>query len=97
MYMTETEGFLDMVARKCAKFMRAGGGPLPKEQDPSCVYRKPRTSPEQVEAVVKMANGGQYTANEIAKVVGLKRSVVQHVTHYRRIKLKDERAGARTT
>jgi hypothetical protein len=34
MYMTETEGFLDMVARKCAKFMRAGGGALPKEQNP---------------------------------------------------------------
>lgn len=91
MYMTETEGFLDMVARECAKLMRAGGGALPKEMNPSCVYRKPRTTPEQVEAVLKMANGGSYTANEIAKAVGLKRSVVQHVTHYRGIKLKDER------
>jgi hypothetical protein len=97
MYMSEIEGILEMVRVNAPRLMAAGGGALPKEQNPSCVYRKPRTSPEQVEAVVKMAKGGSYTANEIAKAVGLKRSVVQHVTHYRGIKLKDERVGARTT
>jgi hypothetical protein len=90
-YMSEIAGILDLVACHAPRLMAAGGGALPREQNPGCVYRKPRTTPDDVAAILKLANGGSYTANEIAKAVGLKRSVVQHVTHYRGIKLKDER------
>lgn len=90
-YMTEKEGVLDWVARGCERLMQTGGGPLPKEQNPGVVYRKPRTTPEQVEHIVRLAKAGQMTAKQIGKEVGLPSAVVRHAVYYRGISIPYDR------
>lgn len=90
-YMSEREGMLDWVARGCERLMQSGGGPLPREQNPACAYRKPRTTPEQVAEVVRLAKAGKMTAKQIGEAVGLTPAVVRHAVYYRGISIPYDR------
>jgi hypothetical protein len=95
-YMSEIEGVLDLVERGCTRLMRGGGGPLSKDQDWSGRERKPRTSKENVDRIVKLAQRGDMTAGQIAHALQLHPRQVRHITYYREIPLPDQRRTKQT-
>lgn len=86
--------FLAVIDRECRRLMKQGGGALSR----CCgqTERAPikRTTPEQRAQVIALVQVGNLTGTEIARIVGVKQSLIQGISKRMGVTLPDGRIKA---
>lgn len=93
-YMTETEGFMDLVNRKCIELMRRGGGPLGNER-PAWTGPRVRTTQAKIDEAIAMARTGEYTMVQVARALDLWPQTISRICERHKIATPSGYTGKR--